>query len=112
MSKISVLTLTGTSGKKYEFNVYPFDTNFKAFGAVYYVSKRTKKLNGGGSHSPIYIGQTSDMSDRFDNHHKATCFTRHDANCLSIHQEEDELERIRNEKDLIEAYDLPCNEMS
>lgn len=35
MSKLGTLTLTGASGTKYKFEVYPVDTNFSAVGGVY-----------------------------------------------------------------------------
>ena len=109
MSKLGTMTLTGASGNKYEFNVYPLGTEFNVIGAVYYVSKRTVKADGGGEHSKIYIGQTSDMSERFDNHHKADCFNRYGANCLSTHREDNEENRLSIESDLLEAYNPPCN---
>ncbi len=109
MAKIGTITLTGSSGKKYKFNIYPYSTQFETVGAVYYISKRTEKADGSGSHSKIYIGQTGDLSERFDNHHKESCFKKHGANCISIHQEPDEDKRIEIEQDLIDAYDPPCN---
>ena len=109
MAKIGTLTLTGASGTKYTFNVYPYDTEFKAIGAVYYISKRTEKTDGSGSHAEIYIGETGDLSERFDNHHKEPCFKKHNANCISIHQESNEDKRLKIEEDLIDAYNPPCN---
>lgn len=109
MAKIGTLTLTGASGTKYAFNVYLYGTNFNAVGAVYCISKRTEKTDGTGSHTKIYIGETGDMSERFDNHHKEFCFKRHNANCISIHREDNEDKRLNIEEDLIDAYNLPCN---
>ena len=110
MARIATLTLTGISGTKYQFNVYPLGTNFKATGAVYAITKRTVKPDDGGSHDEIYVGQTHDISERFDNHHKADCFTRYNANCVCIHQDDNENSRLAKENDLIQAYDLPCND--
>lgn len=109
MTKIGTLTLIGDSGAKYEFNVYPYGTKFKAIGAVYYISKRTEKADGTGSHDKIYIGETGDLSERFDNHHKEPCFKMHNANCISIHQESNEDKRLIVEEDLIDARNPPCN---
>ncbi len=110
MAKIGTLTLTGASGNKYQFNVYPFNTEFKAIPVVYYISKRTQKAEGSGSHSKIYIGETNDLSERFDGHHKASCFKRNNANSISIHQEANEAKRLKVERDLIDAYEPPCND--
>lgn len=108
MGKIGTLKLTGALGIKYTFNVYPYGTKFKAIGAVYYISKRIIK-NGTGAHDKIYIGETEDLSERFDNHHKEPCFKMHNANCISIHQETNEEKRLIIEKDLIDARNPPCN---
>lgn len=110
MAKLGVLTLSGESGKQYEFNVYNMDTEFNAIGAVYCVSERTESASKSPSHSKIYIGQTGDLSTRFDNHHKADCFQQYGANCISVHKDGDEDSRLKKEKDLIAAYNLPCND--
>jgi len=110
MAKLATITLTGISGKKYDFNVYPFNTEFNLIGAIYYISKRTEKQDGGGSHSQIYIGHTSDMSERLDDHHKASCFKSNNANCISIYKEANKQLRLEIEQDLIDAYKPPCND--
>ena len=110
MSKLGTITFTGSSGTEYEFNVYSWGTNFKKdFGAVYFVTKRSKKSDSGYSHTRIYIGQTEDMSTRFDNHHKQECFGEYDANCICVCGEQDEDKRLEIEKDLIDNYNPPCN---
>jgi len=108
MAKLGTVTLTGLSGNKYKFNVYPFNTTFKELGAVYYISNRTEN-NGKGSHSKIYIGMTGDLSTRFDNHHKEKCFNKRNANCKSILIEKNKETRLEIEADLIEALNPPCN---
>jgi hypothetical protein len=110
MAKLSTITFTGASGTDYKFNVYPWDTNFEEdYGAVYFVTERRRKPDGGYSHTRIYIGQTEDLSTRFDNHHKQDCFDEHNANCVCVHEEQDEDTRIEVEKDLINKYHPPCN---
>jgi len=73
MAKLGTITLKGLSGTEYKFNVYKWDTDFDNIGAVYYISNRHKDDDGGWTHIKIYIGQTGDLSDRFDNHHKSEC---------------------------------------
>jgi len=97
--------LTGASGKKYTFYVYPWGTEFKAVGGVYAVLK-----NNGSTNSVIYIGQTGDLSERFDNHHKKDCFRRHGATHIAAFVEGNEQARLAAESDLIAAYNPPCNE--
>jgi predicted GIY-YIG superfamily endonuclease len=110
MAKIATLTLSGKSGDKYDFNVYQFDTSFKQVAAVYAVTKRYKKQDGSHTHTIIYIGQTDNLSERFDDHHKAECFSRNNANCICVHKETSEKERLRIESDLLAARDPDCND--
>ena len=109
MIKIGTITLRGLSGNKYDFNVYKWGTGFKGFGAVYYISKRVVKSDGTVSHKKIYIGQTGNMSDRFDDHHKAQCFVDNGVNSISIHQDDDKDSRLEKEADLISTHEPPCN---
>lgn len=109
MSKISTITLSGASGKQYAFNVYPIDQKFNDIGAVYYFSHRSAKPGDTHSHRAVYIGQSGDLSTRFDSHHKENCITSCDANCISVHQDGNEQSRMAKERDLIEKHDPPCN---
>ena len=109
MAKLGTLPLTGQSGQDYNFDVYAWGSQFTAVGAVYYISKRTEKSDGTGSHDKIYVGQTSDLSERFDNHHKANCFQRNNVNAISLYLENNESARLSIEEDLINALNPPCN---
>ena len=62
------------------------------------------------SHDEIYIGETHDLSDRFDSHHKANCFVAHNANCICIHIKHNHQERLIIESDLKDKYRPPCND--
>ncbi len=110
MAKLGTITFTGASGTEYEFDVYPFGESFSEVGAVYVITERTPKSKGGADHTRIYIGQTGDLSERFDTHHKADCFQRHDANCICVHRDDDEDSRLAKERDLLAAYSPPCND--
>lgn len=107
--KLGTITLTGKSGAEYKFNVYPRDTKFKTLGAVYYVSKRYKKKDGSYSHKDVYIGQTEDLSQRFTSHNEEDCFNKHNANCISVHTDDNEKSRLKKEEDLVANYTPPCN---
>ncbi|HTR26133.1 MAG TPA: GIY-YIG nuclease family protein [Terriglobales bacterium] len=109
MAKISTVTLKGKSGQTYDFDVWAINQAFKAVAAVYAVTRRYQSANSGYSHDVIYIGQTEDLSTRFDDHHKADCFTKHKANCICTHLDDDEDSRLAKEQDLIENYNPPCN---
>ncbi len=111
MVKLGTLKLTGKSGNKYDFDVYPSNTSWDdGFACVYYISKRTPKSDGSGNHTPIYVGETSDLKDRLANHHKQNCFDSHNYNAVSRHQLSNEQSRLRVESDLIAAFGPPCND--
>ena len=109
MAKLGTITLKGQSGTEYDFNVYKWGANLSDVGAVYYISNRYVDDDGGWTHTDIYIGQTGDLSDRFDNHHKAQCFVDYDVNAVSVHLDDDEDSRLEKEIDLIDALNPTCN---
>lgn len=108
-TKPATLELIGKSGTKYSFQIYDWDTSFKPLPGVYAITKAIANGQGGATHSVIYIGQTGDLSERFDDHHKADCFRRHGANRTCVMVESGEQRRLAIEQDLIAAYNPPCN---
>ena len=110
MASLGTLLLIGKSGKKYEFAIYEIGTSFKAIGGVYTFTKQYKKSDGNFSHGTIYVGETEDLSTRFDNHHKQECIGRENANCISVHPDENGESRLAKEKDILENYDWKCND--
>ncbi len=109
-TKIGAITFTGKSGTEYKFSIYPLNTSFKKnYGAVYFITRRYSKTDSRYSHKEIYVGQTNDLSERFDNHHKWDCFKKNGANCVCIYGAETESVQLRIEEDLIKNYDPPCN---
>jgi hypothetical protein len=46
VAKLGMITLKGASGTPWTFEVYPRDTAFRAVGAVYVQSARTRNANG------------------------------------------------------------------
>jgi len=109
MAKLADTTFSGSTGQ-YDFEVYPLGTDFKNVGAVYIISRRTVDVQGKGTHTFIYIGQTGDLSERFDNHHKAKCFKENNANCICVHLESNERSRRAIEGDLVARNPTPCND--
>src|SRR5258708_38820954 len=108
MAKISTAEFIGKSGNKYSFDVYHFGQAFNAVGAIYIFTTRTV-TNGAGSHVFAYIGQTGDLSERFDNHHKAVAIKAQNPNCICIHVENNERLRCEIKTDLIAGKRTPCN---
>ena len=98
---------TGRSGKVYTYNIYPFGTNFEAAPGNYIFAKHLTST----SYSAIYIGETQDFSERFDNHHKIYCITQNGATHIHVHvNTAGEAARLDEEKDLKLAYMPPCND--
>jgi predicted GIY-YIG superfamily endonuclease len=110
MAKIADATFAGVSGAKHTFEVYAVGTTFNAVGAVYIFTKRTLAQDGTGVHTFVYIGQTGNLSERFDNHHKAQCITNKSPNCICVQVENNEQTRRAIETDLCRAHRTPCND--
>jgi excinuclease UvrABC nuclease subunit len=105
MAKDTIMA-SGASGSKYRFYLYPWDANLNALGGVYMVLRKTIQ---NGNHTVLYIGQTSDLSERFDNHHKKSCFDRNRKSHIAAMLEPSEAKRLRIEGDLIGNYSPTCN---
>lgn len=111
MSKLGSVTFKGKSGTEYEFDVYKLNTLFKDdYAAVYCITKREQNKPGSHSHTMIYVGETGELGNRLDNHHKQRCFEQHNANCVCVLGEPNEQTRLKIEADLIANYDPDCND--
>lgn len=107
MSKITDLTFTGQDGKKYKFQVYPKNTTFRAIPALYaFLGRRITD----GKYFVLYIGQTSDLSKRFDNHHKWDEATWNGFKYIGVCTGVTLLDLDDDEKNLIAYYRPRCNE--
>lgn len=62
-----------------------------------------------GDYSILYIGQTGNLSERFDNHHQAQCFNRNGKTHVAVRGEGSEQRRLAIETDLIRKYQTSCN---
>ena len=100
MSSIGNITARGRSGTTYNFDLYPLGTAFKALPGVYVILQTT---------NPIYVGQTGDLSERFDNHHKASEIARYRADRIGVLVERSAERRLAIEQDLRSAYNWPAN---
>lgn len=114
----TTIVIKGMSGTNYIFNVYGFSKfselvdAFKAIPALYAFTHRFPKGDS-YTHDLVYVGETGDLSTRFNNHHKEQCIMRCNANCICIHSfQGSEKERLAAETDILNAFDLPCNEMN
>ena len=98
------LNFTGKSGRQYVFRTYPISTSFLPVAAVYIFTKKTGYL-----HTPVYVGQTVNVRERFSNHHAAACIRARGATHVSIMRVDSLARREAIERDLIEGYQPPCN---
>ena len=112
----TTITIKGMSGTNYIFNVYGFSRfsdladAFKSIPALYAFTRRFPTSIISYTHDLVYVGETRDLSKRFDNHHKLDCIVRGNANCICIHSFlGSELERLAAEADILNAFNLPCN---
>ena len=99
----------GASDREYEYLIYPIGTPFNDSPANYIFAKQTS----GGSWTPIYIGQTNNLSDCLADHEKMPCVKRHGV--THIHAHTGSLEAmIRKEEEsaLVAKWDPPCNKES
>ena len=101
------ITAKGASGTTYTFYVYPWKTDFKPVGGIYMVLRKNTQ---NGNYSILYVGQTGDLSERFDYHHKKSCFDRNHKTHIAVRVESSEAKRLAIEKDLITNYNPVCND--
>jgi hypothetical protein len=107
MSNLGNLSLKGTSGKEYVFEMFVLNTSFNAVGGLYLFTKPGNQVT-----IPIYLGHTQDLSTRFTNHHKEKCIDGQGATHISVCRMDDEKSRIAAEKDLLGVYNFHCNEVN
>lgn len=110
MAKIGAMVLLGKSGEQYQFSIYPMDEKFEAVGAVYAVTRQYENEKGTYTHHVVYVGETGNLSTRFDNHHKAECFKEHKADRICIHPKDDKDSRLVVEGDLIKMWNPDCQD--
>lgn len=116
--------MTGASGREYTFTMYGLGTldelqeTFKDYPHswlyVFTVRDYLQTVRG-YTHEPVYVGHTGNFQTRdFANYHKREEIEATGSHsigiCLTDHLSDDH--RKEMEKDLLEAYDLPCNEVN
>jgi len=100
-------TWKGQSGQTYLYGIHEIDTTHKSVPGNYIFAKETKPRTW----EAVYIGQTDDLSERFDNHHKMPCIHRNGATHIHTHESSpDESVRQAEETDLIQYNHPICND--
>jgi len=103
------ILVTGASGKQYKFWVYPWGHKLKAEGGVYMVLKNSGTLLV-PKYSVIYVGQTENLDERFDDHHKQFCFNRNGRTHIGARLGSVKATRLTIEADLVARYSPSCND--
>ena len=109
MSKTTTRTQTiewpGASGKSYTYYVYNWLNTFNSVPGNYIFCKIVNN-----QWVPIYIGEASDLSERFDNHHAMPCILRNGATHIHVHANKGGKQvRLNEETDLRHNFKAPCN---
>jgi len=98
---------SGQSGKEYKYWISDLNSTFKQSPGNYIFTKETQP----GRFVPIYIGQTSNLSERLENHDHLPCIRRNGATHICSHtSSNDEATRRAEEDDLIQHWSPICND--
>ena len=94
--------------ERYDFQVFPLDSEFDALvSGIYVISKRKTDRNKRAHHALVCIGQTDSVAGEIKRHAKK-CIKKHQANVISILLEASEKRRLKIEEDLKSAHSLAC----
>ena len=106
MADVPTIEWAGSSGTKYKYWIHKIGTDFNAKPGNYCFAKESSP----GRWTPLYFGQTGDLSERFDDHHKMGCAKRNGATHIHAHVSEGgERARLDEESDLIKKWNPTCN---
>src|SRR5262245_5184950 len=98
-------TLTGRSGAKYAFTIFPRMTRFQPNAGVYVMGRHAE----GQHYEFCYVGHAADLSIRPLQQDKTPCFARFAVDHIFILEEPDANRRAQIAGDLIQAYTPACN---
>lgn len=96
----------GQSGTQYQYWIHPIGTEFVPKPGNYVFAKEVRPHHW----VPIYIGQTSNLAERFDNHHQMDAIKREGATHIHVHTSSEKQQvRLDEETDLCRRWKTPCN---
>mgnify|MGYP001565336527 CR=1 FL=1 len=101
----STIDWPGQSGRTYRYWIYELPPNLKAAPGNYIFAKESSPSRW----TPVYAGETEDLSERFNDHHKMPCIKRNGATHIHAHLNDSEDARLDEEADLIAKWSPPCN---
>lgn len=106
MKPVTNLVFTGRDGKRYTFDVYPHNIRVNDGPALYAFLKKLENR-----YFVLYIGQTTDLSERLKNHHKWDEAERLGFKYLAICRDVQARNLEADEANLIQKYLPRCNEV-
>ena len=107
MDTTPTISWPGLSGQEYTYWIFPIETRLKDEPGNYIFAKEARP----GFWVPCYIGQTSNLNQRLENHEKENCARRNGATHIHAHiTNGGESARKAEEKDLILKWKPTCNE--
>lgn len=108
MADLGIHVWTGESGQKYRYTVYMFGTVFGPGPANYIYAQESRP----GHYVPLYIGQTADLSEPFDDPVALECLKQRRVTHVHVrHSDAREEIRRAERSDLIAACNPACNAM-
>jgi hypothetical protein len=97
----------GKSGKEYRYWIFKIGTKFSKSPGNYVIAKEVKP----NEWSPVYIGQTDDLSEQFKDHKNMECIQHRGGTHIHMHTStNDEDTRLAEEKDLKLRWHPACND--
>ena len=108
MAKLGTVSVTGASGQRYEWSVYPSADQFKPLGAVFLMAKRIPFAEGEAEYTWVYVGETDDLS-RWSDGVPTACIDAQEANSICLLTEDDAARRRAIAADILQAWKTPCN---
>lgn len=106
----------GVSGREYEFTIFPWPAVLPSYGGIYIFGRSEMSVvpallgqNGSTVMRTIYIGQTSDLSERFDHHHAMPRIRAAGPTHIMVHYRSDETARFMIEADLCRRWRPTAN---
>lgn len=100
-----VIHVTGISKKQYTFEVYQKHLSWNSVAGVYLILRK----NQNGNYLPIYVGETENLGERFQDHHKMACFEKNGWTNLGFLHEKNEHNRLAIEQDILKNFNWICN---
>lgn len=102
-------TLTGSSGRQYEFNVFERETRFRPKPGIYVMGRQRENAANPNELTFCFVGESANLQKRPFNPDKQACFASFGVSLIFLLEEFDETLRREIVQDLVSAYAPRCN---